>query len=250
MKNSNAKKRSVLKVALMTALALTGALAPSAAQAAEVAFTVSHQQLKDQIEDTMESYRLGQIPGAQKPDCNLYWAGTHVSVARRDSDSINATIHMKCSVDNFADPDVYIHMAIGFGCHFANPSIKVAALSASVSVDWPWYVDVLSLSATWWAGNISSRVATSKLVVAGALTSFGTTIPVSTAFCPKFNVLSNADIQILTGPGTQCTNGVTKHSSCPSNYEGAGKTEKCINGYWETTIYDCDPKAPPGGQVP
>lgn len=235
------------------------ALSPSVAQAQVI--TLPRAEIAASVERGMECYIHPNGPGClplpfvSKPDCSLYWAsGTgsndRVRVSRLNPKTINADVHMKCAINNFRNPDVYIRLDLAFSCSLPNPSVRVSPANVDVEVNWPWYVDVGTASVTWWIGNIASRTASSQARASGALQAFVQEQMVPINYCPGINVQSNGDVRIDLAMGNECTNGQTKHRRCSANYYGPGIDYVCVGGRWASGGGWCEPRPPPGGQRP
>jgi hypothetical protein len=262
-------KRVPLLVGLATCAFVVTQMSPTA-QAQII--PLPRAEIEDRIEMAMECYLHPDGPGCypdcdrtdptdpdcpsdSKPDCPLYWAADagsddRVQVSRKNATTLNADVHLKCSINDFADPDVYIHLDLVFSCFWVTPSVKVSPADVDIEVDWPWYIDVATLSATWWAGNIESRTATSTFRASGAVQDFTEERMVPVNYCPGIAVQSNGDVEIDLALGTECTNGQTKHRSCSGNYIGPGYDYVCVGGRWGDNGGWCEPKPPPGGEQP
>jgi len=234
--------------------------------------TLQHADIEHRIEMAVECYLHPDTPGCfpncdrtdptdpdcpsfSPPDCSLYWAAEagsadRVQVSRQSATTLNADVHLKCSIDDFPDPDVYLNLDLAFRCDWHAPSVKVSPTNVAVDVDWPWYVDIGTLSATWWVGNIKSRTATAQFRMSGAVQAFTDEQMVPLTYCPGIAVQPTGDVQIDLAMGTECTPGQTRHRSCPGNYFGPGYDSVCVGGRWGDNGGWCEPKAPPGGEQP
>jgi hypothetical protein len=258
-------KRGQLMLVGLAACAFVATLVSPAAVQAQV-ITLSRTDIEDMAETAMECYIHPNGPGCDRndsdsqPACALYWASgagsaDRVRVSRKNANTINADIHMKCSIGGKAvpDPDVYIHLDLVFSCYWRDPSVKVSPADVDIDVDWPWYWDVATLpfgSPTWWIGNIKSRTVTSKVRASGAVQDFTEEQMVPLNYCPGINVQRNGDVQIDLAMGNECTNGQTRHRRCSSTHFGPGLDYVCVGGRWGFNGGWCEPKAPPGGHQP
>jgi hypothetical protein len=242
----------------LASLLLMAALSPAVAQAQVL--TVRRAEIAATVEWAMECYLHPNgtgcpvLPLESRPACSLYWASAsgspdRVKVSRLSSRAVNADVHMKCAINNFWNPHVYIRLDLVFSCFWRYPSVKVSP-GVDVEVNWPWYVDVATASVTWWIGNIASRTATSQVRASGALQALVQERMIPINYCPGINVQSNGDVRIDLGMGTACTNGQTNHRRCSGNYDGPGVDYLCVGGRWEVAGGVCEPTAPPGGQRP
>jgi hypothetical protein len=251
------------RVIQLAALFLMAALSPSVAQAQVV--TLARADIAASVEKGMECYIHPNGPGcsllplvASKPDCSLYWASRtpgsadRVRVSRLNSKTVRAEAHMKCEIEHFRNPDVYIRLELAFSCSVPNPTVTVWPANVDVEVDWPWWVDLGTVSVTSWIGQIKSRTTTSKFRASDALQAFvrERMIPREIHYCPGISVQSNGDVRIDLAMGTECTNGQTQRRRCSANQIGPGLNYLCVGGRWENVGGSCEPKAPPGGQPP
>jgi hypothetical protein len=253
----------------LTALFLMAALSPSVAQAQVI--TLQRAEIAASVEKGMECYIHPDGPDCpplssiecfihpdgpdcpSKPDCNLKWAyktpgfAKRVRVSRLNSKTIKADVHMKCRINAFTDPDVYIRLDLAFSCSLP-PRVRVSPANVDVDVNWPGWLDAATASVTWWIGNIASRTATSKVSASGALKTFVQERMVPLNYCPGIAVQSNGDVEFNLAMGTECTNGQTNHRRCPANHTGPGLDSVCVGGRWASAGGWCEPKPPPGGQ--
>jgi hypothetical protein len=240
---------------VLAALFLMAVLSPSVAQAQVI---LPRADIAASVEMGMECYihpdgaGCPLLPFVSRPDCSLYWASStgsadRVRISRLNPKTIKAVVHLKCAINNFRNPDVYIRLDLAFSCSLPNPSVRVSPVNVDVDVNWPWWVDVGTASVTWWIGNIASRTATSQVRASGALQAFVQQRMVPINYCPGINVQSNGDVRIDLAMGTECTNGQTKHRNCSANQYGPGLDYLCVGGRWASTAGWCEPKPPPGG---
>ncbi|MGH8531165.1 MAG: hypothetical protein ACREV1_00195 [Gammaproteobacteria bacterium] len=215
---------------------------------AEAQVTLPRQEIEDEIEEAMECYRNPDCASDSKPDCPLYWQeGDRVQVSRKNKTTLYADIRMKCEINNWHNPDVNVHLDLGFSCLWSNPSVRVSPAYVSIDVNWPWWVDVYTATITWWKGNIESRTATSKFRASGAVQDFTEERMVPLSYCPGIEVQSNGDVAIDLAMGQECSDGQRRHRSCPSGTHGPGIDDVCVGGRWSQESRDCEPNKPPGG---
>jgi hypothetical protein len=254
-------RRGVIQLA---ALLLVGA--PAMAQAQII--TVPREKIQDSVESGIECFMHPTNPGCppimdSRPDCSLYWASPmgspdRVQVSRLSPRSVKADVHLKCAINfrdpvtrtDLRDPDVYIRLDLRFSCSLPNPSVRASPTNVDVAVNWPWYVDVGTLSVTWWIGNIASNTASSQARASAALQAFVQQQEVPLSYCPGINVQSNGDLQIDLAMGNECTNGQTRHRGCSANHFGPGYDDVCVGGRWAADRGWCEPRAPRGGEQP
>jgi hypothetical protein len=228
--------------------------------------TRTHEQIEAQIERGVDCYMNPDLEGCYpdcdrsdpndpdcpedtQPSCRMYWRSSdHVSVTRASASAVDAEIRLACDINNFTDPDVTIKVQLKFSCNGTNPSIRVSPHTVGVDVNFPWYIDVLSASVTWWIGNIRSRTETANLY-RHAVELFASSTGVDPLqYCPGIAVQSNGDVVFDLSQGNECTSGETRHRRCPSNHHGSGIDEVCVGGRWALEARDCEPNAPPGGE--
>jgi hypothetical protein len=249
----------------MAALAAVVAWCATTGASAQT-LTRGHEEIEQQIEMAIDCFRNPNFPGCfpecdrndpndpdcphdSPPDCSLYWrSDDHVTVSRASASSLDVVIRLACDINNFTDPDVTIRLQLALSCNGLAPKIRAAPTDARVDVDFPWYIDVLSASVTWWIGNIKSRTQTAQLRAGGALERFVSNTDVPFEYCPGIAVQSNGDVVIDLAMGTECTSGQTRHRGCLSGTHGPGADDVCIGGRWTVAAFDCEPTPPPGGQ--
>lgn len=266
MKTSENRASKWAHLALVGAAGCAFAATLALPSVAEAQVILPRQEIEDEIEEAMGCYRNHDGPGCypdcdrndpndpdcpsdSKPDCPLYWqSGDRVQVSRKNAHTLYADSRMKCAINNFHDPDVNIHLDLGFSCLWSNPSVRVSPSYVSIDVNWPWWVDVYTATATWWKGNIESRTATSKFRASGAVQDFTEERMVpGLSYCPGIEVQSNGNVAIDLATGHECSDGERRHRSCPSGTHGPGIDDVCVGGRWSQESRDCEPNKPPGG---
>jgi len=158
--------------------------------------------------------------------------------------------------DTVTDPEVDVDIEVGFGCFWADPDLKLSLPNFDVEVNFPWYVDVATGGLSWVSGHVINVIIDREIESMDAVrqqlvhTISDELGQVGFEFCPAFEVTQDTDIRVVFGEGSECTPGQMRHKGCPSNTQGSGYDETCINGYWERTGGVCEPMAPPGGEQP
>jgi hypothetical protein len=81
-------------------------------------------EIEDRVEMAVECYIN---PTDSRPDCPLYWASEagsadRVQISYQNATTLNADVHLKCAINNFANPDVYLHLDLAFSCFWLTPN--------------------------------------------------------------------------------------------------------------------------------
>jgi hypothetical protein len=231
-------------------LALCTLVAAPSVRAQDYVVTLERSFLERAVEDAVTQTVLASEPA-------LHWghvSGRRVEVTRKDQDSIN--IDLDLAFDTVIDPEVDVDIEVGFGCFWAAPDLKLSLPRFDVDVNFPWYVDVATGGLSWVGGHVANVIIDRKIASMEAVRrQLVQTInqqlgQVGFELCPAFEVTEGGAVRVIFGQGSECTPGQTRHKRCPSNTQGSGYDDTCINGYWERTGGICEPVAPPGGEQP